>query len=108
MLTPNQDIGQCLRKAIRTPDGFTTLLLSTIFIVVGLVPGGLAITGRIFGFALNPNLSPLHFLLVPIMLFVSYVWLNAFTKTSKVGVYINAIMLIVFAVLLFRGSVTFS
>lgn len=93
------------RTLIRSPDGITTIILSMLFLMMGLFPSVVNHIGRFFHFELVKGSTSYSFLLIPPMMFVSYAWLNAFTRTSQIGAYVNAMMLIVFALLLFFGSV---
>lgn len=102
----NQSVKECLKEMLHTPDGVTALVLSMLFLLFGLAPNALNILGSTYGFLLKGGTS-VQFLLIPPMLFVALIWLNAFTKTSKIGAYFNAILLIIFAFLIFKNSIKF-
>ena len=96
-----------VKEMAKAPDGIAVVVLTILCLLLVLVPGIWDALNHAFGIVLRDNSSKYLFLLFPPMFFVSLVWLNGFTKTSRVGVYVNAVMIVGFALLLFFGTVHF-
>src|SRR5438067_195935 len=97
-----------VKEMARATDGVAVIALTIICLLLVLVPGIWDALNHAFGIVLRDNSSKYLFLLFPPMFFVSLVWLNGLTETSRFGIYVNAVMIIGFALLLFFGTVHFN
>jgi hypothetical protein len=105
---PDMKVSSYLKEMTKAPDGISVIVLTIVCLLLAFAPGVWAILNHAFGIVLPNDSSKYLFLLFPPALFGSLVWLNAFTKTSRFGVYVNAAMIIGFALLLFFGTVHFN
>ena len=102
---PNQTVTSYLKDMTKCPDGIAVIILSAVFGALALIPRVRVLIRDVFALDLRVDSNPLLFLLIPPVLFVSFVWLNAFTKTSRWGTYVNVGVLCWFAAALFFGVV---
>ena len=104
---PDMKVTSYVKEMAKAPDGIAVIALTIICLLLVLVPGIWDALNHAFGIVLRDNSSKYLFLLFP-MFFVSLVWLNGLTEKSRFGVYVNAVMIIGFALSVFFGTVHFN
>lgn len=92
MLEPSQKASIFFSQATKKIDGIAAYFFSIISVLLVLVtkfmPGSI---GRFFVLKIEKDL--IFICLIPIVMLVSYAWLNSFTKESLVNSILNAILI---------------
>ena len=91
---PDTTVTEFLRGMLKSPDGVVTMALCAAFAVGAIAMSFTTSAVVLFGLELRGGIRNLLFLLAIPLLLVSYIKLNAFSRSSPVGSYVNAVILI--------------